>query len=122
MTTTIVATNAANSGKMEGGKPSEKDSLWCSYYRKNHHTRENCQKLHGKPSNFFGKNNGSRGGNSGYKPQSYVADIEVKQLENTATKEIFNKEEINKLKQSISQLEKSEGSSHFAKQVSIPKP
>ena len=42
MTTTIVATNAANSGKMEGGKPSEKDSLWCSYYRKNHHTRENC--------------------------------------------------------------------------------
>ncbi|RVW79577.1 hypothetical protein CK203_051696 [Vitis vinifera] len=68
MTTTIAAANAANSRRTEGRKPSEKDSLWCSYCRKNRHTRENCWKLHGKPSNFFGKNNGSRGGNSGYKP------------------------------------------------------
>ena len=68
MTTTIVAANAANTGKMERRKPSENDSLWCSYCCKNRHTRGNCWKLHGKPSNFFGKNNGSRGGNSGYKP------------------------------------------------------
>ncbi|RVW57646.1 hypothetical protein CK203_096266 [Vitis vinifera] len=94
MTTTIAVANAANSGKMEGRKPSEMDSLWCSYYRENCHTRENCWKLHGKPSNFFGKNNGNRGGNSCYKPQSCVADIEAKQLKNIAIREIFNNEEI----------------------------
>ena len=94
MTTTIAAANAANSRRTEGRKPSEKDSLWCSYCRKNRHTRENCWKLHGKPSNFFGKNNGSRGGNSCYKPQSCVADIEAKQLKNIAIREIFNNEEI----------------------------
>ncbi|RVW29710.1 hypothetical protein CK203_105775 [Vitis vinifera] len=40
MTTTIAAANAANSRRTEGRKPSEKDSLWCSYCRKNRHTRE----------------------------------------------------------------------------------
>ena len=38
----------------------------------------------------------------------------MKQLENTVTREIFNEEEIDKLEQFISQLEKPEGSSHFA--------
>ena len=82
MTTTIVAANAANTGKMERRKPSENDSLWCSYCCKNRHTRGNCWKLHGKPSNSFGKK-------PGYKLQSYVADIEVKQLENTAAMRNF---------------------------------
>ena len=76
-----------------------KDSLWCNYCHKNRPSNENCWKLHGKPSNLFGKNNGRRRGNSGYKSQSYVADIEAKQLENTITREIFNKQEIDKLKQ-----------------------
>ena len=60
MTTTMGAANAANSGKMEGRKPGEKDSnlVHCC---KNCHTRENRWKLHGKPSNLLGKNNGSKG-------------------------------------------------------------
>ncbi|KAL6328945.1 hypothetical protein AAG906_007235 [Vitis piasezkii] len=52
--------NAANSGRNEGKKTSEKDSLWCSYFKKNRHTRETCWKLHGKPLNFF-KGNGGKG-------------------------------------------------------------
>ncbi|RVW38429.1 hypothetical protein CK203_082363 [Vitis vinifera] len=42
--------NAANSGRNERKKTSEKDSLWCSYCKKNRHTRETCWKLHGKYS------------------------------------------------------------------------
>ena len=38
----------------------------------------------------------------------------MKQLENTVTREIFNEEEIDKLQQFISQLEKPEGPSYFA--------
>ncbi|RVW66754.1 hypothetical protein CK203_066145 [Vitis vinifera] len=67
MAATIAAPKAANSGKMERVKPIEKDSLCCSYYHKNHHTRENLWKLHDKPLNFFGKNNGGREGNSSYR-------------------------------------------------------
>ncbi|RVW33457.1 hypothetical protein CK203_117671 [Vitis vinifera] len=80
MTTTIVAANAANTGKMERRKPSENDSLWCSYCCKNRHTR----------------------GTAG----SYMASLQIP-LER-------NQEEINKLKQFISQLEKPEGPSYFA--------
>lgn len=67
MAATIAAPKATNSGKMERVKPIEKDSLCCSYYHKNHHTRENLWKLHDKPLNFFGKNNGGREGNSSYR-------------------------------------------------------
>ncbi|RVW96476.1 Retrovirus-related Pol polyprotein from transposon RE1 [Vitis vinifera] len=42
--------NAANSGRNERKKTSEKDSLWSSYCKKNRHTRETCWKLHGKYS------------------------------------------------------------------------
>ena len=61
-----VAANVANFGRNEGKKTSEKDSLWCSYCKKNKHTRETCWKLHGKPLNFF-KGNGGKEVNFGYK-------------------------------------------------------
>ena len=90
ITTAIIVVNAKNSRKMEGWKQSENDSFLCNYYHKNHHIRENYWKLHGKSSNFFGKNNDSWRGNSCYKFQSYVVDIETKHLENIITREIFN--------------------------------
>ena len=86
----IVVVNAKNSRKTEGWKQSENDLFLCNYYHKNHHIRENCWKLHGKSSNFFGKHNDSWRGNSCYKFQSYVVDIETKHLENVITREIFN--------------------------------
>ena len=66
--------NAANSGRNERKKTSEKDSLWSSYCKKNRHTRETCWKLHGKPLNFF-KGNGGKGVNSGYKSQTNLVEI-----------------------------------------------
>ncbi|RVW30585.1 hypothetical protein CK203_086063 [Vitis vinifera] len=109
-----VAANAANSGRNEGKKTSEKDSLWCSYCKKNRHTRETCWKLHGKPLNFF-KGNGGKGVNSGYKSQANLAEIGGKQQEENFGQEMeLNKEEIDKLKRFISKLEKPEGHSYFA--------
>ena len=109
------AANAANSGRNERKKTSEKDSLWCSYCKKNRHTRETCWKLHGKPLNFF-KGNGGKGVNSGHKSQANLAEIGGKQQEESFGQEMeLNKEEIDKLKRFISKLEKHEGHSHFAK-------
>ena len=110
----VLATNAANSGRNERKKTSEKDSLWCSYCKKNRHTRETCWKLHGKPLNFF-KGNGGKGVNSGYKSQANLAEIGGKQQEENFGQEMeLNKEEIDKLKRFISKLEKPEGHSYFA--------
>ncbi|RVW66265.1 Retrovirus-related Pol polyprotein from transposon RE1 [Vitis vinifera] len=110
----VLATNAANSGRNEGKKTSEEDSLWCSYCKKNRHTRETCWKLHGKPLNFF-KGNGGKGVNYGYKSQANLAEIGGKQQEESFGQEMeLNKEEIDKLKRFISKLEKPEGHSHFA--------
>ena len=111
----VLATNAANSGRNEGKKTSEEDSLWCSYCKKNRHTRETCWKLHGKPLNFF-KGNGGKGVNSGHKSQANLAEIGGKQQEESFGQEMeLNKEEIDKRKRFISKLEKHEGHSHFAK-------
>ncbi|RVW55090.1 hypothetical protein CK203_067093 [Vitis vinifera] len=99
---------------LAGKKTSEKDSLWCSYCKKNSHTRETCRKLHGKPLNFF-KGSGGKGVNSGYKSQANLAEIGGKQQEESFGQEMeLNMEEIDKLKRFNSKLEKPEGYSHFA--------
>ena len=106
---------AANAANLVETKTSEKDSLWCSYCKKNRHTRETWWKLQGKPLNFF-KGNGGKGVNSGHKSQANLAEIGGKQQEESFGQEMeLNKEEIDKLKRFISKLEKHEGHSHFAK-------
>ena len=40
-----------NNGLSKWSRASNKNSLWCTYWRKPQHTKERCWKLHGKPSN-----------------------------------------------------------------------
>ena len=42
--------------------PSEKDTLFCDFFRRPRHTRETCWKLHGQPSGGRGDRSSSRGG------------------------------------------------------------
>lgn len=37
-------------GPRDAKKPTDRDSLWCTYCKKPKHTIEKCWKLHGKPS------------------------------------------------------------------------
>ena len=79
------------------------------------HSRESCYQLHGKPLNVFGKGNGGRGRNQGYKPHANLANIDEKPLDINANKEgELNREDIEKLKQFLSWFEKSGGITCFS--------
>ncbi|KAA8531242.1 hypothetical protein F0562_005951 [Nyssa sinensis] len=44
-------------------KLEDKPRVWCDYCNKPHHTRENCWKLHGKPTNWKSNKSGSSSSN-----------------------------------------------------------
>jgi len=77
-----------------------KDTLWCTYYKKLLHTIEKYWKLHGKPT---------KGGQQKGQGQVFVANcqqpIEGKALDQANTMEL-NQEEIEKLRNLLGSLEK----------------
>ncbi|XP_028083317.1 uncharacterized protein LOC114284582 [Camellia sinensis] len=57
--------NEESHGDHGSRPPSEKDTLFCDFCRRPHHTCETCWKLHGQPSGGRGDRSSSRGGRSG---------------------------------------------------------
>lgn len=59
-TTHAVETSALANGNVVGrsNKTNKRPQIWCHYCNKAKHTREMCQKLHGKPANWKGSHEG----------------------------------------------------------------
>lgn len=77
-------------------RPINMDSLWCTYYKKPRHTKEECWKLHGRPQTM-NKSVLERSGQSEGSGRAFMA----KQLagENSHDSPVeFNREAIEKLK------------------------
>ncbi|KAH7542645.1 hypothetical protein FEM48_Zijuj02G0096100 [Ziziphus jujuba var. spinosa] len=94
----------SNNGKSSQARQQNCDNLWCSYCKKSRHTSERCWKLHGKPLSreWVPRREQS-------KPQGQ-ANVVV-QRNTVPPQELygFNKEEIDRFKYVISNLEKPSG-------------
>ena len=78
-----------------------KDNLWCNYYKKPRHTKENCWKLHGKPPS---REWGNRGGQQRFQSQAHM--IEQTNQSEGQEKGGLNMEEVEKLRSLIGSLDK----------------
>ena len=102
--------NAERSATSESGKSGQagsqnRDNLWCSYCKKSRHTRERSWKLHGKPPSREWIQRGEQSKTQG---QANVATVQenATQLQEFSG---FNREEIERLRSLISNLEKPSG-------------
>ena len=53
--------SGGENGQSDLSRAINKDSLWCTYYKKSRHTKEKCLKLHGRPHNSKIIETGSKG-------------------------------------------------------------
>ena len=65
--------NATETVKNNGLRSTHKDNLWCNYYKKKGHIKDNCWKLHGKPPGM------GRGG--GYKGNQLKGQVHLTSME-----------------------------------------
>ena len=107
--------------KNESTRSSNHDGVWCTYYKKPHHTKETCWKLHGKPQGV-GRNGGFKGGQQ--RREAHLTHAEGHPCENSnlssSETEGFNKEEIERLGNLLNSLEKTNGSCSFVQSDKFP--
>ncbi|RVW68277.1 hypothetical protein CK203_063583 [Vitis vinifera] len=106
--------------KNESTRSSNHDGVWCTYYKKPHHTKETCWKLHGKPQGV-GRNGGFKGGQQ--RREAHLTHAEGHPYENSnlssSETEGFNKEEIERLGNLLNSLKKQMDPVHLYNQTSF---
>ncbi|KAL6332057.1 hypothetical protein AAG906_020736 [Vitis piasezkii] len=97
--------------KNESTRSSNHDGVWCTYYKKPHHTKET-----------LGRNGGFKGGQQ--RGQAHLTHAEGHPYENSnlssSETEGFNKEEIERLGNLLNSLEKTNGSCSFVQSDKFP--
>ncbi|TXG51686.1 hypothetical protein EZV62_024210 [Acer yangbiense] len=91
----------SDNGKNDVPKPSNRDTVWCTYCKRPRHTKDRCWKLIGKPSTSS-KEWGYKGGQPRNQGQAHMTG--------TRSNGEFNTEAIEKLRDLLGTLEKSPSS------------
>ncbi|KAI9186257.1 hypothetical protein LWI28_015329 [Acer negundo] len=110
----------------DSSKGSYKNSIWCTYCKKQWHNRDRCWKLHGKPSNAQNSSQitsrnwamkGSQGVGQGHAHMT-LAQSEGED-DSSQERAKFNREDIKKLRHLYGTLEESTGSGTYSFAFSV---
>ncbi|TXG69702.1 hypothetical protein EZV62_004637 [Acer yangbiense] len=105
-----------DSGLFDNSKGSNKDSIWCTYCKKQWHSRDRCWKFHGKPSNaqnssqITSRNWAMKGSQGVGQGQAHMTLAQSGGGDSSQERAEFNREDIEKLRNLLGTLEKSTGS------------